>query len=121
MISYILTKTYTSYFFNAISHYEFTNQTNFINAYNHFDIISAAMMTNAAEFIECSSNLFPHLVHIFDLTKDFIHRASGVIDIPSEWADLDVTFVKTKVVALRSPDKERRLIDECMNEYYYLL
>lgn len=77
-------------------------------------------MTNAAEFIECSSNLFPHLVHIFELTKDFIHRASGVIDIPSEWADLDVTFVKTKVIALRSPEKDRRPIEKCMNEYHLL-
>lgn len=75
-------------------------------------------MTNAAEFIECSSNLFPHLIHIFDLTKVFIHRASGVIEIPNEWADLDVTFVKTKVIALRSPEKYRRSIDECMNEYH---
>lgn len=77
------------------------------------------MMTYATELIECSSNLFPHLIHIFELTKDFIHRASGVIDIPNKWADLDVTFVKTKSIAPRSPEKNRRHIDECMNEIIY--
>lgn len=78
------------------------------------------MTTNATEFIECSLNLFPHLIHIFELTKDFIHRASGVIDIPNKWVDLDVSFVKAKVTALRSPVKDRRLIEKCMNENYLL-
>lgn len=78
------------------------------------------MTTNATEFIECSLNLFPHLIHIFELTKDFIHRASGVIDIPNKWVDLDVSFVKAKVTALRSPVKDQRLIEKCMNENYLL-
>lgn len=77
-------------------------------------------MTNATEFIECSLNLFPHLIHIFELTKEFIHRASGVIHIPNEWADLDVSFVKAKFTALRSPGKDRRLIEKCINKYYLL-
>lgn len=77
-------------------------------------------MTNATEFIECSLNLFPHLIHIFELTKEFIHRASGVIDIPNEWADLDVSFVKAKFTALRSPEKDWRPIEKCMNENYLL-
>lgn len=72
----------------------------------------AAMMTNTAEFIECSLKLFPHLIHIFELTKEFIHRASGVIDIPNEWADLDVTFFKAKVIALRCPEKDCRPIEK---------
>lgn len=76
----------------------------------------AAMTTNATEFIECSLNLFPHLIHIFELTKDFIHRASGVIDIPNKWVDLDVSFVKAKVTALRSPVKDQRLIEKFMND-----
>lgn len=76
----------------------------------------AAMMTNTAEFIECSLKLFPHLIHIFELTKEFIHRASGVIDIPNEWADLDVTFVKAKVIALRCPEKDCRPIEKFMND-----
>lgn len=62
----------------------------------------AAMMTSGTDFIECSSNLFPHLIHIIDLTKDFIHRVSGIIDIPNEWACLDVAFSKTKFIALHS-------------------
>lgn len=34
------------------------------------------------EEIECSIKLFPHLIHVLDLTKDFIERAAGVINIP---------------------------------------
>lgn len=78
-------------------------------------------MTNTAEFIECSLKLFPHLIHIFELTKEFIHRASGVIDIPNEWADLDVTFVKAKVIALRCPEKDCRPIEKCINECHFMV
>lgn len=37
-----------------------------------------------AEDTECSIKLFPHLIHVRDLTKDFIDRASGVIQIPKD-------------------------------------
>lgn len=51
--------------------------------------------SSAIEAFECSLNLFPHLIYISNLTKDFVNRAAGVLEIQKNQSFLqtDITFI----------------------------
>lgn len=47
------------------------------------------MIPGASEDIECSLKLFPHFIHVCNLTTDFINRAAKVIRIPQHRFSFD--------------------------------
>lgn len=63
--------------------------------------LSVAEKPTFTEDIECSRKLFPHLIHVLGLTKDFIERAAGVIQIPKDQS-LNELMEKDQIKVRRS-------------------
>lgn len=62
----------------------------------------AVVIPGASEAIECSTKLFPHFIHVCNLTTDFINRAAKVIKIPQHRFSFERMKVHFKVHRLDS-------------------
>lgn len=58
--------------------------------------------SSITEAFECSLDLFPHLIYISELTKDFVNRAAGVLEIPKNRSFLETGIKCIQVYVLRS-------------------
>lgn len=83
----------------SISNWGFMRQNIFekIINFNFFKNFLAVVIPGASEAIECSTKLFPHFIHVCNLTTDFINRAAKVIKIPQHRFSFERTKVHFKV------------------------
>uniref|UniRef100_K1RCY9 Uncharacterized protein n=1 Tax=Magallana gigas TaxID=29159 RepID=K1RCY9_MAGGI len=123
---------YTCHRRNGLSHKENGRK----HCFSALKTQQAVVIPVASEDIECSIKLFPHFIHVCNLTTDFLDRAAKVIKIPhhrfsSEMMKVlcmgEETFKKTKnmlsvsnldTLSIRSviTDPEVREIHEALTE-----
>uniref|UniRef100_A0A8W8JEH1 Uncharacterized protein n=1 Tax=Magallana gigas TaxID=29159 RepID=A0A8W8JEH1_MAGGI len=109
--------------------FPYRKRSNFCCFRNSFQLFTSqpAEKPSFTEDIECSIKLFPHLIHVRDLTNDFIERAAGVIQIPKDQSFHEL-MKKDRIKVRRSDtlssqsllgseahgDSEREKIGECV-------
>lgn len=79
--------------------------------------------SSSIEAFECSLDLFPHLIYISDLTKDFVNRAAGVLEIPKNQFFLEtaITFIQVYVSTSDSQSLHKRCTCRKPEAWPYIL
>lgn len=97
------------------------NQIPFVFSFN-LNLDADIHRSSITEAFECSLDLFPHLIYISELTKDFVNRAAGVLEIPKNrsFLETDIKCIHIYVLtsdALTSPSLLRRCKRTYINLY----
>lgn len=89
---------------NGLSHKENLPLT-FCSPKQHFSTLKTRQ-AGASEDIECSPKLFPHFIHVCNLTTDFTDRAAKVFKIPRHQFILERMKICFKVQRLDTLNKQ---------------